>query len=120
MKHNWKKNEDGSVDEFAFNRDGHNGVFCEDCGKSSCVHCDGYSYDDMDDCTGIPIRTVASVLLDRWANDTEAMALEFVYYKNIYGFKTFFARHVDGSFDSATEAANAELAYLNSAAEVAK
>lgn len=49
MKHNWEKNEDGTVNEFAWESGYHNGVFCVDCGKSVCVCCHP-DYMDLDDC----------------------------------------------------------------------
>ena len=33
MKHNWKKNKDGSIDEYAWEYEFHSGVVCEDCGR---------------------------------------------------------------------------------------
>lgn len=51
MKHNWKKNDDGTVDEFAWSEGFHNGVFCEDCGHTVCVICNP-NYDDDDSCPG--------------------------------------------------------------------
>lgn len=51
MKHNWRKNADGTVDEFAWTADFHNGVFCEDCGHSECVICNP-NYDDDESCPG--------------------------------------------------------------------
>lgn len=39
--HNWRKNEDGSVDWLAMNTDEdfHNGPVCEDCYEMPCEHC---------------------------------------------------------------------------------
>lgn len=51
MKHNWHKNEDGAVDEFAWSEGFHNGVFCEDCGYAVCVICNP-NYDDDESCPG--------------------------------------------------------------------
>ena len=51
MKHNWQKDENGNVDEWAWGNGFHNGVFCVDCGKSVCVCCNP-NYMDLDDCTG--------------------------------------------------------------------
>jgi hypothetical protein len=48
MKHNWVKDEDGNVDEWAWERDFHNGVFCNRCYKMFCVHCNP-DY-DKDEC----------------------------------------------------------------------
>lgn len=51
MKHNWQKNEDGTIDEFARDSEYHNGVYCVDCGKTVCVCCNP-DYMDLDDCKG--------------------------------------------------------------------
>lgn len=48
-KHTWKKNEDGEVDDFAWEYDYHNGVICEVCGRSICVYCNP-KYDELTDC----------------------------------------------------------------------
>lgn len=48
-KHTWKKNEDGEVDDFAWDYDYHNGVVCEVCGETVCVHCNP-KYDELTDC----------------------------------------------------------------------
>lgn len=53
MKHRWILDEDGNPDEFAFESGFHNGVICEDCGKSVCVCCHP-DYMEMDDCPGVP------------------------------------------------------------------
>lgn len=39
-KHDWYKDEDGNIDEFAFEWAFHNGVVCKRCQKTYCVHCD--------------------------------------------------------------------------------
>lgn len=51
MKHNWHKNKDGTVDEFAWSEGFHNGVFCEDCGHVECALCNP-NYDDDESCPG--------------------------------------------------------------------
>lgn len=56
MKHNWKKNEDGTIDEFAWESGFHNGVICVDCGKTVCVCCHP-DYMEMGDCKGKPKST---------------------------------------------------------------
>lgn len=48
-KHKWERDEKGYIDEFAFCHDNHNGVVCEVCGKTVCVHCDP-NYDELIDC----------------------------------------------------------------------
>ena len=47
-KHDWQKDEDGNVDEFAFEWDYHNGVACNRCYTTYCVHCDP-DYDEKCD-----------------------------------------------------------------------
>ena len=51
MKHNWKKDENGNVNEWAWESGFHNGVICMNCGRSVCVHCEP-DYLELDDCTG--------------------------------------------------------------------
>ena len=51
MKHNWERDENGNINEWAWEAGFHNGVFCVDCGKSVCVHCNP-DYMEFDDCTG--------------------------------------------------------------------
>ena len=48
-KHKWKRDENGNIDEFAWDFDYHNGVMCEVCGECYCVHCDP-DYDKLEDC----------------------------------------------------------------------
>ena len=50
MKHNWERDENGNINEWAREAGFHNGVFCVDCGKSVCVHCNP-DYMELDDCT---------------------------------------------------------------------
>lgn len=38
-KHKWKTKDDGEVDEFAWDREFHNGPVCTICGFTPCVHC---------------------------------------------------------------------------------
>ena len=51
MKHNWKINEDETVNELAWNYEFHSGVICVDCGRVVCVDCNP-DYDKLDDCPG--------------------------------------------------------------------
>lgn len=51
MKHRWRKDENGKVDTWAWDTDNHNGVICDACGESLCVHCD-QDYMERDDCEG--------------------------------------------------------------------
>lgn len=37
--HDWVKNSDGSIDEWAVDCGFHNGPMCKRCGHSFCVHC---------------------------------------------------------------------------------
>lgn len=60
MKHNWRKKDDGTVDEFAWSEESHNGVFCEDCGHTECVICNP-NYDADESCPG-PKSTYDSVI----------------------------------------------------------
>nr|DAW53959.1 MAG TPA: General transcription and DNA repair, DNA repair, helicase, multiprotein.7A [Caudoviricetes sp.] len=48
-KHTWKKDENGETDDFAWEYDYHNGVVCEVCGETVCVHCNP-DYDKLEDC----------------------------------------------------------------------
>lgn len=48
-KHTWKKNENGEIDDCAWDYDYHNGVVCEVCGETVCVHCNP-DYMELDDC----------------------------------------------------------------------
>ncbi len=59
MKHNWQKDENGNVDEWAWEAGYHNGVYCVDCGKTVCVHCNP-DYMELDDCTGPEPETITN------------------------------------------------------------
>ena len=48
-KHTWRKDENGEVDDFAWDFGYHNGVACEVCGETVCVHCNP-EYDELTDC----------------------------------------------------------------------
>ena len=48
-KHKWRTREDGEIDEFAWDYEYHNGVICDICGFSPCIHCHP-DYDEDDDC----------------------------------------------------------------------
>lgn len=48
-KHTWKKDKNGETDDFAWGYDYHNGVVCEVCGETVCVHCNP-DYDKLEDC----------------------------------------------------------------------
>lgn len=48
-KHKWKRDEYGKIDNFAWEYEFCNGVVCERCGESVCVHCNP-DYDKLDDC----------------------------------------------------------------------
>jgi hypothetical protein len=56
VKHEWKRDSSGEIDEFAFEYDdpesfgGHNGPRCERCGRIICQHCVP-NYDD-EECSG--------------------------------------------------------------------
>lgn len=46
--HEWRKKEDGSIDEFAWSYESHNGVACERCNETYCIFCDP-DYDEKGD-----------------------------------------------------------------------
>ena len=48
-KHTWAKKENGDVDDFAWDYEYHNGVYCEVCGKTVCTLCNP-QYDELTDC----------------------------------------------------------------------
>lgn len=48
-KHLWKKDEDGEIDEWAWEHGFHNGACCEICYKTPCAHCEP-DYDEKQDC----------------------------------------------------------------------
>ena len=48
-KHTQAKKENGEIDDFAWDYEYHNGVVCEVCGKTVCVHCNP-QYDRLTDC----------------------------------------------------------------------
>lgn len=37
--HDWARDEDGKIDEFAMEYEYHNGPYCNRCGYSFCIHC---------------------------------------------------------------------------------
>ena len=75
MKHNWEKDENGNVNEWAWESGFHNGVFCVDCGKSVCVHCDP-DYMELDDCTGPEPGIDAATALSTLQAENEKMRAE--------------------------------------------
>lgn len=48
-KHIWKKDKSGEIDDFAWDFNYCNGVVCEVCGATVCVHCNP-DYMELDDC----------------------------------------------------------------------
>lgn len=38
-EHDWARDEDGKIDEFAMEYEYHNGPYCNRCGYSFCIHC---------------------------------------------------------------------------------
>lgn len=46
--HSWEKDDDGNVDEWAWEYDYHNGVACENCCTSICVSCEDYTECDTE------------------------------------------------------------------------
>lgn len=75
MKHNWEKDENGNVNEWAWESGFHNGVFCVDCGKSVCVHCDP-DYMELDDCTGPEPGIDAATALSTLQAENEKLRAE--------------------------------------------
>ncbi len=78
MKHNWERDENGNINEWAWEAGFHNGVFCVDCGKSVCVHCNP-DYMELDDCTG-PQKSKVITNADRiraMSNEELAKWLEY-------------------------------------------
>ena len=63
MKHNWERDKNGNINEWAWEAGFHNGVLCVDCGESVCVHCNP-DYMELDDCTG-PQKPKAVTNADR-------------------------------------------------------
>ena len=49
-EHKWRLDENGEIDEFAYECDYHNGPVCERCYYSFCEHCNPDGYKD-NDCT---------------------------------------------------------------------
>jgi len=52
MKHQWKLDEFGKIDTFAYEFENHNGPVCSLCGIWFCHHCEPECY-DYDDCPGM-------------------------------------------------------------------
>ena len=55
MKHSWELDEDGDIDDFAYDDDWnfHNGPRCLRCSESFCIHCEPerwLSIEEEDDC----------------------------------------------------------------------
>ena len=48
-KHQWKRKENGEIDENTWDSDIHSGVVCEVCGECVCTICNP-DYDELDDC----------------------------------------------------------------------
>lgn len=46
LKHTWKLDEYGNIDDFAYDNDTHNGPSCVKCNYSGCHHCEPEMYDD--------------------------------------------------------------------------
>ena len=76
MKHNWERDENGNINEWAWEAGFHNGVFCVDCGKSVCVHCNP-DYMEFDDCTG-PQKPKVITNADRIRSMSDEELAEFL------------------------------------------
>lgn len=48
-KHQWRRKDNGEIDEDAWDSDTHSGVVCEVCGECVCTMCNP-DYDELDDC----------------------------------------------------------------------
>ena len=70
MRHNWKKDKNGNVDEWAWDAGYHNGVYCVNCGKTVCVNCTP-DYMALDDCTGSEANIVTNADRIRAMSDEE-------------------------------------------------
>lgn len=91
MKHQWKLDKNGKPDEWAWEYEFHNGVYCKRCGKTVCIHCDP-DWEQMDDCEEPPkpkpktnadrIRAMTDEELADWVARTQianiAEALEWL------------------------------------------
>lgn len=76
MKHNWKRDENGNINEWAWEAGFHNGVLCVDCGESVCVNCNP-DYMELDDCTG-PQKPKAVTNADRIRAFSDVELAEFI------------------------------------------
>ena len=77
MKHNWERDENGNINEWAWEAGFHNGVFCVDCGKSVCVHCNP-DYMEFDDCTG-PQKQKVITNADRIRSMSDEELAQFIF-----------------------------------------
>jgi len=50
-EHDWRLNDEGEIDTFAFENGFHNGPSCKRCHHSFCVHCNPDGYTDDLPCT---------------------------------------------------------------------
>jgi hypothetical protein len=76
MKHHWKLDEDGKIDQFAWDQGIHSGVICVDCGETVCTNCHP-DYMDLDDCPGAP-KKIAYTRADRMRCMTDAELAETI------------------------------------------
>ena len=49
-EHEWERQENGEIDEFAMDVDNHNGPMCVRCWESFCVHCEPDGYETHKHC----------------------------------------------------------------------
>lgn len=70
MKHQWRLRQDGTPDVWAWESEFHNGVYCERCGKTVCIHCHD-DWEEMDDCVENKIKSQTNADHIRSMSDEE-------------------------------------------------
>ena len=111
-KHNWVLDENGKPDEWAWESGFHNGVICQDCGFSPCIHCDEDWY-EMDDCPGPRVKKPQTNADRIRAMSDEELALQLIEYRDDWG---DYCTH-KGCYDSKEEALKAEIEWLKQPAD---
>ena len=129
MKHRWKNDDLGKVDNFAFENGIHNGPVCVNCGRSFCEHCEPECY-DANDCEPVNIDlalaqiaemeraekplTNGEKILERYANSIKRFANSRVEGKQINGKMRYYRFGVEKGYDTLAEALRTEEEFLNS------